>query len=66
MTILFLLGSLHNHTLAYNQAAMSVKELYPYSDKAVFAGVMFLGLVNTAFVFAGLKFMWDVRHPKKE
>lgn len=62
--IFLLLATAQKHILAFNQAAMIIEELQPYSEVASITGLLLLFMGNTAFMLAATKFMWDVRHPK--
>ena len=66
VSILLLLGACQKHAMAFNQAAMKVNELQAYSEASVVIALVLLGVGNTFFMLAGLKLMWDIRHPKAE
>ena len=66
MSIVFLLMAARNYVTAFNQAAVELEELRPISDAARLSLLLVMGVGNSAFMMAGLKFMSDIRHPKAE
>jgi len=66
VAISLLLAATRNYVIAFNQAAVNLQELQPISDTARLAMLLVMGLGNGAFMIAGLKFMWDIRHPKMD
>ncbi len=66
VSIVFLLMAARNYVTAFNLAAVELEELRPISDTVRLSLLLVMGVGNSAFMMAGLKFMWDIRHPKPE
>jgi len=58
-------GGVVSYVFAYSQATSLVPELPPNASGGQFA-IIQEAILDVMILLASLKFMWDVRHPKKE